>query len=103
MAAPIARVRMLIGDPSGADQAFSDADIEAVLNEYELALDDYDVYGAAAELLEAWSAREKLAFDFSADGASYYRSQKSKALLEQAKAYRAKARPLAALLVRGDV
>lgn len=99
----IARVRLLIGDPAGPDQTFSDAEIEAVLAEYALAEDDYDVYAAAAELLEAWAARLKLAYDFSADGASYQRSQQREALLELAAKYRAQQRPQVALQVRGDV
>ena len=48
----------------------------------------YDVYGAAADLLEAWAARVVLEFDFEADGASYKRHQKQKALLTLATQYR---------------
>ena len=36
----------------------------------------YDVHGAAADALDAWIAKVKLDFDFSADGADYKRSQK---------------------------
>lgn len=35
----------------------------------------YDVYGAAAEAVEAWIAKLALAYDFDADGASFKRSQ----------------------------
>ena len=36
----------------------------------------YDVYGAAADAIDACIAKVKLEFDFSADGADYKRSQK---------------------------
>lgn len=35
----------------------------------------YDIYAAAAAVVEAWLARVKLEYDFSADGADYKRSQ----------------------------
>lgn len=35
----------------------------------------YDVYGAAADALDAWIAKVKLQYDFSADGGDYKRSQ----------------------------
>lgn len=171
MAELIARVRTLIGDPAGANQAFDDQTIQDALDRYQTvvhyaelqamptyspgrteyldfyaavgdwesdaALYDsgweevapassdyltghwsfteepalpvfivgktYDVYAAAADLLEAWAAKEKLSFDFDADGASFRRSQKVKALLELAAEYRRKQRPMLSLQVRGDV
>ena len=36
----------------------------------------YDVYAAAADTVDAWVAKVKLEFDFSADGGDYKRSQK---------------------------
>ncbi len=36
----------------------------------------YDVYGAAADAVDAWIAKVKLEFDFGADGGDYKRSQK---------------------------
>lgn len=63
----------------------------------------YDVFGAAADLLEAWAARVKLEFDFDTDGQQFARSQKAKALLQLAAEYRRKQRPSMATLVRSDV
>lgn len=41
----------------------------------------YDLQGAAADVLDEWAAKEKLSFDFSADGQSFKRSQKAERLL----------------------
>ena len=40
----------------------------------------YDIYNAAADVADAWVAKEKFSFDFSADNAEYKRSQKIKGL-----------------------
>lgn len=53
----------------------------------------FDLYGAAADVLEAWAAGEALSFDFDADGASYQRSQKTAHLLQLAVQYRRKSLP----------
>jgi hypothetical protein len=55
----------------------------------------YDMYGAAAEILEAWSGivRAEGDFDFSEDGQSFSRSQKGRGLDAQAAEYRRKALP----------
>jgi len=63
----------------------------------------FDVYAAAADLLEAWVARLKAAYDFSADGASYSRSQQVETLLQLASDYRRRQRPATARQLRGDV
>jgi len=63
----------------------------------------YDVYAAAADLLEAWAAREKLSFDFSTDGQNLQRSQKAQALRELARQYRRQQRPISVGMVRSDV
>lgn len=63
----------------------------------------FDVYAAAADLLEAWAAKEKLGFDFTADGLSYSMSQKATTLLELAQKYRRQHRPMTAVQVRGDI
>ena len=63
----------------------------------------YDTYGAAADLLTAWAAKEKLSFDFNADGQSFNRSQKVKALLELAGEYRRHQNPARVLMDRGDI
>lgn len=62
----------------------------------------YDVFGAAADVLEAWAAKEKLSFDFDADGQSFKRSQKAAALLALAREYRRRQRPVSAKMVRTD-
>lgn len=63
----------------------------------------YDVYAAAADLLEAWAAREKLAYDFTSEGQSLRRSQKAQALQELARTYRRQQRPMSVGMVRSDV
>ncbi len=67
----------------------------------------YDVYAAAADALEARAAQVALAFDFSADGASYQRSQQGEALLRLAQQYRRSSRSQSRLqtatLVRDDI
>lgn len=63
----------------------------------------YDLYGAAAEVLEAWAARSALLFDFEADGASYKRSQAGQALERLAERYRGQARPRRVVMRRDDV
>lgn len=65
----------------------------------------YDVYLAAAEVIDAWIAKLKLAFDFAADGGDYKRSQQVKALQELGKSLRAKAGgggAIVAQMVRSD-
>lgn len=42
----------------------------------------YDLYAAGADAVEAWLARVKLEYDFSADGATYQRSQQMQGLRE---------------------
>lgn len=63
----------------------------------------YDVFGAAADLLEQWAAKAKLEFDFNADGQSFNRSQKARALLLMAAEYRRRQRPDVAVQTRADV
>jgi hypothetical protein len=62
----------------------------------------YDVYAAAADLLEAWAAKEKLNFDFDSDGQSFKRSQRVAALLQMAREYRHQQRPVSVGMVRTD-
>lgn len=103
MAGEISRVRLLIHDPAGDSQVFSDDDIEATLAEHEISDGEYDAYAAAADLLEMWAAREKLSFDVTADGQTMHRSQKIKALLALAAQYRRQQRPSIVQQVRNDV
>ena len=170
MSALIARVRLLVNDPAGADEVWSDEEIEQLLDahcdevieeplayawqtvagvavvlaytaelgnwEADAALTDadgntltadsenlvvgrwtfdehqqppiyltgrsYDVYAAAADALEARAAQVALAFDFTADGATYHRSQQGEALLRLARQYRGQARASVARMVRSD-
>jgi len=171
MATLIARVRLLINDPSGASQQFADTDIQDILDEsrvdvFNMPLKDqptfsgstilyldylsdlggwedgmvlkqyltvtvtpsliepiaghfqfaqstfppiyltgkiYDVYRAAADLLERWAARYALQFDFSSDSQSFHVSQASTQLLNLAKSYRRKQRPGTIKFSRGDM
>jgi hypothetical protein len=65
----------------------------------------YDVYLAAAEVVDVWIAKVKLEFDFTADGASFQRSQKIKALVDLGQSLRSRAGSggvLTAQMVRWD-
>lgn len=63
----------------------------------------YDLYGAAAEVLERWAAHEALSFDFSADGQSFRRSQKVDMLTKMAVDCRGKAWPVDVTTARCDL
>jgi hypothetical protein len=63
----------------------------------------YDVFGAAADLLEQWAAKAKLEYDFATDGQSFSRSQKARALLALAQEYRRRQQPAVAVQARADV
>ena len=63
----------------------------------------YDVYAAAADALEAWAAREKLAYDVTVDGQTLRRSQIGDRLLSLAQSYRRRARPRQAQVTRSDI
>ena len=102
MAEFIARVRLLIHDPDGESAVFTDEQVREALAARTDTEGEADVYAAAADLLEAWAAKEKLAFDFDADGQSFKRSQKMRALLELAREYRRQQRPQQGVLVRSD-
>jgi len=63
----------------------------------------FDLWAAAADVLEAWAMKVALEFDFAADGGQFNRSQKREALLAVAAQCRIKARPGRAVLIRDDV
>jgi hypothetical protein len=63
----------------------------------------YDVYAAAADALEAWAARERLAYDITVDGQSLRRSQLPDRLMFLAQSYRRRARPRQAQVMRSDI
>jgi hypothetical protein len=63
----------------------------------------YDVNAAAADALEAWAAALATEFDFSAQGESFSRSQKSKRLFELAQQFRVRQFPLTVEQARLDL
>lgn len=63
----------------------------------------YDVYAASAELLDMWAASSTRAYDFTADGRTFRRSQMAVALMKMADLYRRKARPHALATIRTDL
>lgn len=63
----------------------------------------YDVYLAAANLLEMWAAKYALAYDFSADGQHFRRSQIAAQLTKLADTYRRSARAITATPQRTDL
>lgn len=62
----------------------------------------YDLYAAAADLLDEWAARMAREHDFSLGGDRFARSQMAESLREQAARYRAKAMALVVPMRRGD-
>jgi len=58
----------------------------------------YDIYAAAADLLESWAAQVKLDFSVTTGTSAYQRQQKFTMLVDLAQKYRAQAMPLASLM-----
>lgn len=63
----------------------------------------YDVYRAAADLLERWAAKWVLAYAFTSDGQSFQRQQAADALQKLARTYRGKQRAMSIGFSRGDL
>lgn len=63
----------------------------------------YDLYRAAADLLEQWAAAKKLEYTFSPGSGQFVRSQQHQMILTTAAGYRARQRPLTAKIIRDDV
>ena len=63
----------------------------------------YDIYRAAADLLERLSARWAMSYNITVDGQSLQRSQVMPALLNLAKSYRAKQRATVSTMTRSDI
>lgn len=63
----------------------------------------FDVYMAAANLLEMWAAKYALAYAFSADGQKFDRQQILPALTNMANTYRKQARAVSATPLRMDL
>lgn len=53
--------------------------------------DAFNVYAAAADVLDMWAAKVAREFDFTTDNATFRRSQQAAALRAQAEAYRTRA------------
>jgi hypothetical protein len=62
----------------------------------------YDVYRAAADLLERWAARWALSYDVNVDGQSLKRSQAGMALQNLARQYRMQQRAFTISTTRTD-
>ena len=63
----------------------------------------YDVYGTAADLLEAWAATLKLKFAFASNGQSYHPEQQQAGVMALAGQYRSRQRQQTALMTRDDI
>lgn len=63
----------------------------------------YDLYNAAADVLEAWAAKLALEFDFTSQRQQFHRSQQATALQKRADTYRLRGRPRKTTMVRSDV
>jgi hypothetical protein len=63
----------------------------------------YDLYGAAADVLEEWAAKVKCQVDFSAEGQSMKLSQYPDRMLAMAANYRNKQKPQQGHLSRSDI
>jgi hypothetical protein len=110
-AAQIAQVRRMAGIAVG-DATYTDIVVGGYIETYPLldgdglAPDDddwtpvYDLHAAAADVLEERAAALALEFDFTADGASYHRSQQYEAIMAQCRYHRARRTPSTMTLVK---
>jgi len=120
-AAQIAQVRRMVNEPTTA--TYADADITTYIEHYPLMdalgetpytwdtsttpasqvandawVDTYDLAAAAADIWSEKAAGLAPNFDFSADGASYSRSQAYEQAMKQARYYRSRRSPKTATL-----
>jgi hypothetical protein len=63
----------------------------------------YDIYAAAADLLETWLADLKLTFDFSVEGQSFSKKNQLSNLSMLANLYRSRSQPIVIPTVRRDM
>ena len=63
-------------------------------------VDTYDLHAAAADILEERAVALATEFDFTADGATYHRSQQYEALMKQARFHRSRRTPTSITLVK---
>ena len=108
-AADLARLRRMIAEPTTT--TYSDALLTAAVERYPVmdsagefpteidgdANDDwtetYDLFAAAADLLEEKAATMLTAFDFNADNGSFRRSQQYDHMMDMARRFRARRQP----------
>lgn len=110
-AAQIAQVRRMAGIAAD-DATYTDTVVGGCIEAYPLIdadgrdpsdaewLDTYDLHAAAADILEERAATLAVEFDFTADGATYHRSQQYEALMQQARYHRARRTPTSMTLVK---
>lgn len=63
---------------------------------------EYDVYGAAADILKTWATYLARAYDFTTDGQTFRRSQMAAGLIAQAETYQGLAWTTEVTMYRGD-
>ena len=110
-AAQIAQVRRITGVAVG-DTTYTDIVVGGYIEHYPLIDADgndpgdgdwvatYDLHAAAADVLEERAATLAAEYDFTADGATYHRSQQYEALMKQARFHRARRTPTSITLVK---
>jgi len=106
----IARLRRMIAEPTTAtydDGALADYIEANPVMDGEFRAPDhsdwdptYDLHAAAADLWEEKAAAIAEAFDFTADGASYSRSQQVAQYMQQARYHRSRRTPSSTTLVK---
>lgn len=60
----------------------------------------YDLHAAAADILEERAVALATEFDFTADGATYHRSQQYEALMKQARFHRSRRTPTSVTMIK---
>lgn len=110
-AAQIAQVRRMAGIAAG-DTTYTDTVVGGYIEAYSLIdadgldpadddwVDTYDLHAAAADILEERAVALATEFDFTADGATYHRSQQYEALMKQARFHRSRRTPTSITLVK---
>lgn len=110
-AAQILQVRRMAG-LAVDDTVYTDAVVGGYIEAYPLLDADgndpsdtdwvavYDIHAAAADVLEERAVVLATEFDFTADGATYHRSQQYEALMKQARYHRARRTPTSITLVK---
>lgn len=110
-AAQILQVRRMAG-LAVDDATYTDAVVSGYIEAYPLLDADghdpsatewtptYDSHAAAADILEERAVALAAEFDFTADGATYHRSQQYEALMKQARYHRSRRAPSSITLVK---